>query len=256
MDINGRTILLTGASGGLGIAIARDLAGRGAKLIISARNVAVLDDLAAETGAEVVVADLSDRADVAMLCTRAASCDVLVANAGVGGDPALTDLDDDAIDWAINVNLRAPISLANAFAHAHLAARTPGQIVLIGSLAGLVASPGSRLYNATKFGLRGFSLSFRQELEGTGIGCTLVAPGFIRDAGMFHDQGVELPPGVRTKSPEDVAAGVAKAIIKNPTEVFVSPAEMRAASTFGTVAPAITAMIQGRLGIQERRHRG
>jgi len=125
--------------------------------------------------------------------------------------------------------------------------------VLVGSLAGLAATAGSRLYNATKFGLRGFSLSFRQELEGTGVGCTLVAPGFIRDAGMFHENGVELPPGVRTKTPADVAAGVARAIVRNPTEVFVSPTELRAVTTLSTVAPGLSAAIQNRLGLRERR---
>lgn len=255
MEINGRTILVTGASGGLGMAIARDLASRGARLVVSARNVQLLDQLAAEIDAEVVVADLSQRDDVLRLAARAASCDVLVCNAGIGADPALDELDAATIDFSIDVNLRSPIVLANAFAQAKIAAGQPGQIVLVGSLSGLAASPGTRMYNATKFGLRGFALSFRQELDGTGVGCTLVAPGFIRDAGMFADGGVELPPGVRTKSPADVAAGVAKAITKNPTEVFVAPTELRVASTLGTVAPGLSAAVQKRLGVSDRTER-
>ncbi|HEY4377442.1 MAG TPA: SDR family NAD(P)-dependent oxidoreductase [Acidimicrobiales bacterium] len=252
MEISGKTILVTGASGGLGTAIVKDLAARGARLVISARNVDLLEKLAAETGAEVVVADLSIRDDVLRLAARATTCDVLVANAGIGGDPALADFDDPSIDFAIDVNLRSPIVLANAFAQAKIAAGQPGQIVLIGSLAGLAANPGSRMYNATKFGLRGFALGFRQDLEGTGVGCTLVLPGFIRDAGMFADGGVKLPAGTRTKAPADVAAGVVKAITKNPTEVFVSPAELRLASTLATVAPGVSAAVQRKLGVSER----
>ena len=251
MQIHGSTILVTGASGGLGAAMARDLHARGASLVLSARNVDVLDALAAELDAEVIVADLSDRADVERLAARAATCDILVANAGVGNDGALDELTEQAIDFALDVNLRAPIVLSHAFARAKIDAGKPGQIVLVGSLAGMAATPGSRMYNATKFGLRGFALSFAQELEDTDVACALVAPGFIRDAGMFHDGGIELPSGVRTKSPEDVAEGVVKAITKDVTEVFVSPAELRIATTLATVAPGLANTLQRKLGVTE-----
>lgn len=249
MDIQGATVLVTGASGGLGTAIVKELAARGAELVITARNVSRLDQLAAETGAEVVVSDLADRAAVERLAARAATCDVLVANAGVGTSSSFAEQTEADIDQSIEVNLRSPMVLAHSFAKAKIAAGKPGQIVLIGSLAGLAASPGSQLYNATKFGLRGFALGFRQDLEGTGVGCSLVAPGFIRDAGMFADSGRDLPGAVRTKTPEDVAAGVVRAITHNPTEVFVSPPELRIASTLGGVAPGLSALIQRRLGV-------
>lgn len=252
MDINGSTILLTGASGGLGLATARHLAAQGASLVISARNERVLDELASEIDAEVVVADLADRGDVERLAARAATCDVLVANAGIGGDPDLSDLTTSDIDQSLEVNLRSPIVLSHEFVKAKAAAGHRGQIVLIGSLAGLAASPGTRLYNATKFGLRGFALSFRQEAEPLGVGVSLVAPGFIRDAGMFADGDIDLPSGVRTKTPHDVAVAVSKAITRNPTEVFVSPAELRLMSTIGTVAPGLSALVQRKLGVSDR----
>ena len=112
------------------------------------------------------VADLADRADVRRVAERAAACDVLVANAGLGADPPLADLDEDGIDQVLDVNLRAPMVLATTFAQARIADGRPGHIVLVGSLAGIVASPGTRLYNATKFGLRGFALSLRQDAPG------------------------------------------------------------------------------------------
>lgn len=255
MDIDGSTILLTGASGGLGSAIARELAGRGASLILTARNRELLDALAEETGGEVLVADLADRDDVDRLAERARSCDVLVANAGIGADPSLEQLSVDDIDRSIEVNLRAPIVLSHALAGGRADAGRRGQIVLVGSLSGLAASPGTRMYNATKFGLRGFALSFRQETEPLGIGVTLVSPGFIRDAGMFADGGIDLPSGVRTKSPGDVADAVVRAITRNPTEVFVSPTELRVASTLATVAPAVSAFVQRRLSVGDRLER-
>ena len=224
-----------------------------AELIVTARNEARLNDLRDRTNAEVVVADLTDRRDVDMLGERYSTVDVLIANAGVGEDSEISDLTTEEIDQSLDVNLRAPILLATAFAQAHQAAGTPGHIVTIGSLSGLAATAGTRMYNATKFGLRGFTLSLRQELEEHQIGVSHVAPGFIRDAGMFANNDIELPPGVRTKSPENVGAAVADAIEKNRGEVFVAPRELRVASTFSTVAPGLSAAVQKRLDVAGRR---
>ncbi len=251
MDISGRRILLTGATGGLGHAVARELARRGGHLVLTARRRDLLDELASETGAEVEVADLADRADLLRLEALASEVDVLVLNAGIGDDANLVGETGEHIDAVIDVNLRAPIQMSVAFAQHHLAVGTAAQIVLIGSLSGLVATPNTRMYNATKFGLRGFAHSLRQDLDGTGVGVSLVSPGFIRDAGMFAEGGVELPPGVRTKSPQDVARGVVKAIETNPAELFVSPVELRLGATLGTVAPAFSAAVQRRLGTAE-----
>ena len=134
--------------------------------------------------------------------------DPLVLNAGVGADVGIRSETAEHVDTTIDVNLRAPIVMAVAFAQHKLAVGEPGQIVMVGSLSGLVATPDTRMYNATKFGLRGFAHSLRQDLDGSGIGLTLVSPGFIRDAGMFADSGSRTPPGVGTASPEDVANGV------------------------------------------------
>ena len=248
MDLHGRHILLTGASGGLGTATALELHRQGAHLILTARRKELLDDLAARTGAEVVVADLAERADVERLVERSTNgVDVLVLNAGTGADGDVTTLTPATIDQVIDVNLRSPIQMASAFAQHKVATGEEAAVVLIGSLSGLVATPNTQMYNATKFGLRGFALAARQDLDGTRVGMTLVAPGFIRDAGMFHDNDVTLPSGVRTKSPQDVANAVVRAIRNNPAEVYVSPAELRLAATLGTVAPAISERIQRRL---------
>lgn len=251
MEIAGRRVVLTGASGGLGEAIAEDLARRGAQLVVTARREAELEALAGRTGAEVLVADLTDRGDLERVLDAVRDADIVVANAGIGADLPLEDLTAADVDRSIEVNLRAPILMATEFANARTALRLPGQVVFIGSLSGLAPTPMTRMYNATKFGLRGFALSLREDLVGTGIGVSIVEPGFIRDAGMFADSGIDLPPGVRTKTPAQVAEGVARAIRSDLPEVFVAPVELRLAATFATVAPGLSSRVQRRLGTAE-----
>ncbi len=251
MDITGRKVLLTGASGGLGRAIAVELADRGAELILTGRRRSELDEVAARTGSTVLVADLADPDGLEAVLDAAKEVDILVANAGIGGDVAFDAMTAEDVDRSIAVNLRGPILMATAFATARIDAGKAGQIVVIGSLSGLVATPNTRMYNATKFGLRGFALSLREDLVGTGVGVSIVAPGFIRDAGMAAESGMVLPKGVRTKSPADVAAGVVTAIHKDVAEVFVAPIELRLGATLGTVAPAISSAIQRRAGAAE-----
>jgi uncharacterized protein len=253
MDIKGRRILVTGAAGGLGAATVRALASRGAQVVLSGRNEAALTALAEEVGGEVDLADLCDRAQVDALAKRSAGLDGLVLNAGVGHDPLLAHVGAADVDTVLDTNLRAPMLLAFAFVQRHLAADAPGALVFVGSVAGVSATPGTRLYNASKFGLRGFVLSLRQELHGTPVSASLVAPGFIRDAGMFVTSGVELPPGVRTRTPDDVADAVVRAFDKAPAEVFVAPPELRLSATFAGSAPGIGERVLRLLGAGERR---
>jgi uncharacterized protein len=253
MDIAGTRILVTGAAGGLGAATARALAARGAHLVLSGRNEAALRALADELDGEVDLADLCDRDQVAALAERSAGLDALVLNAGVGHDPVLAELTPADVDVVLETNLRAPMLLALAFAQQHLATDRPGALVFVGSVAGVSATPGTRLYNATKFGLRGFVLSLRQELHDTPVTASLVAPGFIRQAGMFADSGMDLPPGVRTRTPDDVARGVLRAITKAPAEVYVAPPELRASATFAGGLPSVGERILRLLGAGERR---
>ena len=252
MDIRGAKVLVTGASGGLGRAIARDLAARGARLVLTARRTDAIEALADELGAEAVTADLTDPDDLESLGRRCGEVDVLVANAGTGSDRPVDECTPAEVDFAIDVNLRAPILLTLAFVQGHRGTGRNGHVVLIGSLSGLAPSPETFMYNATKFGLRGFALSVRQDLHGRNVGVSIVEPGFIRDAGMFHEGGMELPAGVRTSAPAEVAAGVVRAIEKDVAEVFVAPTEMRLASTLATVAPGLTATVMRRVDARGR----
>jgi short-subunit dehydrogenase len=241
------TVLLTGATGGIGQATARALAQRGARLLLTGRRRALLEELATELGAQALVADLTVAQDVDRLGAEAAAAgiDVLVANAGIPASGELGELESDQVDRMLAVNLRAPIALAHGLVPM-MTARGSGQMVFISSLSAQVASPASSLYSATKFGLRGFALGIREDLRRSGVGVSLVVPGFISDAGMYAETGVKLPAGVSTRSPEQVAAAVIRAIERNPAEIFVAPLSLRLGAAFGSVAPA-PAAVGGRL---------
>jgi uncharacterized protein len=242
LQLAGTTALVTGATGGLGGAIASALHDRGAELIVSGRRAGELESRAAVLQAQTVVADLTVRQDVARLGALAleAGVDVLVANAALPASGLLTDLTDEQIDRMLDVNLRAPIMLAHALVPA-LVARGRGHLVFVSSLSGKAAGPASSLYSATKFGLRGFALGLRQDLAPHGVGVSLVSPGFIRDAGMFADSGVKLPPGTGTKTSGDVAAAVIRVIETNRAEIDVAPAALRAGAAIASLAPQLAA---------------
>jgi len=239
--------LVTGATGGIGHAIARGLAGRGAKLVLTGRQTEVLGRLARELDAQVFAVDLADHRALQHLIERTEDVDILIANAALPASGRIADLTGDEIDAALDVNLRAPILLARSLAM-RMAARGSGHLVFINSLSGKVAAPGASLYNATKFGLRGFAQSLRQELHGTGVGVSTIFPGFIRDAGMFARSGVVLPKGVGTRSPEEVAIAVVRAIEHDRGEVDVAPVGLRAGALVAGVAPTVSATVQRWMG--------
>jgi short-subunit dehydrogenase len=241
------TVLVTGASGGLGQTIARAFAARGARLVLSGRRVEALTPLGEELGARTIRCDLASREEVAQLVGEAGEVDVLVANAALPGTGFLVDLTQEQIDRLLEVNLRAPVALARALAPA-MVARRRGHMVFVSSLAGKAASPASSLYSATKFGLRGFALALREDLRPHGVGVSTIAPGFIRDAGMFAEAGVSLPWYVRTRSPEQVADAVIGAVERNRAEVDVAPLSLRLGASFAAVAPALAAEFSRRLG--------
>jgi short-subunit dehydrogenase len=241
------TALVTGATGGIGQAIVRALHARGASVIASGRKRAVLEELAGEAeGIEPLVADLSDPAQV-MALVFGRRIDVLVANAALPASGQLESFTEEEIDRALDVNLRAPMHLARVLVP-HMTQRGSGHLVFISSLSGKMASAGASVYNATKFGLRGFGFALNEELRGTGVGATTVFPGFIRDAGMFADSGVKLPRGVGTRTPHDVAKAVIQGIEKNRAEIDVAPLPLSSGARLFGLAPRLIAGVNRRLG--------
>jgi short-subunit dehydrogenase len=241
MELAGRKALLTGATGGLGQEIAKALAARGAKLTLSGRKPEALEALAAELPGEehaVVPTDLAEPGAAEKLAAEAGDVDVLIANAGLPATGRLTDFSSEQLTGALRVNLEAPMLLARALEPAMLE-RGSGHMVFISSLSGKSPSPLSSVYNATKFGLRGFALGLRSDLDPHGIGVSLVSPGTIREAGMYADSGAPPIKGLGTGSPAQVAAAVVKAIEKNKVEITVAPPQQRFLAHFALASPGV-----------------
>ena len=246
MEIAGKNVLLTGATGGLGRTIASRLAGAGAKVILSARSESALEELAASLPADghrILATDLGEPGAAIALGARAGEVDVLVANAALPSTGRITDLTDEQVARMLRINLEAPILTAQSLLPGMLE-RGRGKLVMIGSLAGKAGSPRSSIYNATKFGLRGFAFGLAADLADSPVGVTLVAPGFVREAGMFADSGADAPPGLGTTTPGKVADAVLKAVDSNRVEIAVAPLVQRTMAHVGLMSPHISHRVQ------------
>lgn len=241
MELDGARALVTGASGGIGAAIASELAGHGARVVLSGRSPERLEAARAalpNDGHEVVIADLSLPEAPEELVTAAGDVDVFVSSVGLPASGWLEEYESDQLARALRVNLEVPMQIARLLVP-RLVERRRGHLAFISSLAGKVPSPGLSIYCATKFGLRGFALALATELADSGVGVSVVCPGFVRDAGMFADSGAELPPAVGSSSARDVAFGVRRAIVQDRQEVAVAPRRHRAISHAALIAPRL-----------------
>ncbi|MCY1140144.1 SDR family NAD(P)-dependent oxidoreductase [Actinoplanes sp. Pm04-4] len=223
-------VIVTGASSGIGRTTAERLARNGTTVVLAARRADKLEALAAQLpGAVVVPTDVRDQSAIDNLVERARAVtgriDGLVNNAGIGGAASIL-APDEAVEGMIQVNMLAPIRLMRAVVPI-MRDQRGGAIVNIGSVAGEVGING--VYSATKFALRGMTDSVRRELAGTGIGITLVEPGYI--ATPFNKHRTNLP------GPEIVAA-VEKAL-RRPRRRIVVPAKYRAAIVAAHVFPGL-----------------
>ena len=186
-DLTGMTALVTGASGGIGSAIARALAAQGARLAVSGSNADKLEAFRASLGGDHVAlpCDLSDGAAVDALVPQAVAAlgklDILVNNAGVTRDNLAMRMKDEEWDQVIRVNLEAAFRLIRAAAKPMMKARF-GRVVSITSVVGQTGNPGQANYAASKAGLVGMSKALAQELASRNITVNCVAPGFIRSA--------------------------------------------------------------------------
>jgi 3-oxoacyl-[acyl-carrier protein] reductase len=183
-DLTGKTALVTGATGGIGAAIARVLHKAGATVAISGTRAAVLDELKAELGdrVHVIACNLSDAADVEKLVPAAeaamGSVDILVNNAGITRDGLAMRMKDEDWNAVIDVNLTAGFRLARAAMRGMMKKRW-GRIVNITSVVGVTGNPGQANYVASKAGVIGLTKSLAQELASRNVTVNAVAPGFI-----------------------------------------------------------------------------
>jgi len=218
-DLTGKCALVTGASGGIGAAIARALHGAGATVGLSGTRVEPLEALAGELGerAHVLPCNLGDRDAVEALpkeaITAMGSLDILVNNAGITRDQLFMRMSDD--DWqdVLNVNLTSAMRLCRASVRPMMKARW-GRIVNVGSVVGSTGNPGQVNYAAAKAGLMGMTKSIAHEVATRGITANVVAPGFIATPmteKLTDEQKAtingQIPAG-RMGTPEEIAAAV------------------------------------------------
>ena len=187
-DLTGMTALVTGASGGLGSAIAKALAGQGARLALSGSNAEKLTAFRSQLGGDhvAVPANLSDPVAVDVLVPAATEAlggklDILVNNAGVTRDNLLMRMKDEEFEDVIRINLEAAFRLMRAAAKPMMRARF-GRIISITSVVGVTGNPGQANYVASKAGLIGMTKSVAQELASRGITVNAIAPGFMTSA--------------------------------------------------------------------------
>jgi short-subunit dehydrogenase len=249
MQLAGARALVTGATGGIGGAIARALHRRGAHVVVSGRREDALEELRASLGehAEAVPADLAERDGPAQLAESVGAVDALIANAALPASGRIEDFAPDQIDRALDVNLRAPMQLARALLPGMLE-RGRGHLVFVSSLSGKVGSPRSGLYSATTFGLRGFAAGLREDVEPRGLGVTVIFPGFVSEAGFFAESGVTLPRWLGTRTPDQVAVAVVQGIERERAELDVAPLSLRIGTRISSLAPVTAARVQRRLG--------
>jgi 3-oxoacyl-[acyl-carrier protein] reductase len=218
-DLTDKTALVTGATGGIGGAIARALHKQGATVAVSGRQQDKLEKLAAELGSRVHVlpCDLADKTQVSNLIDQAIATlgrlDILVNNAGLTKDNLFMVMKDEQWDEVIAVNLTSTFMLMRAAARAMMRAKTGfGRIVNISSVSGIVGNPGQGNYAASKAGMIGMSKSLAREVASRGITVNCIAPGFISTPmtdGLNEKQVAtikEAIPAQKFGTPADVAA--------------------------------------------------
>jgi 3-oxoacyl-[acyl-carrier protein] reductase len=219
-DLSGKTALVTGASGGIGGAIAKALHGQGAKVVLSGTRAEALEKVKAELEERAVIAaaNLSDSASVEALPKAAedaagASIDILVNNAGITRDNLFMRMKDEEWDQVLAVNLTAAFRLSRAVLRPMMKKRW-GRIVQITSIVGATGNPGQGNYAAAKAGLIGMTKSLAAEVASRNITVNAVAPGFIRTAmtDALTDQQkqaiAERIPSGRMGFPAEIAAAV------------------------------------------------
>lgn len=258
-DLRGRNAILTGASRGLGVHLARALAGEGVNLVLAARSVDALDEVREEVASLGVDAvslptDLAASGQVRELAheaeDRLGPVDILVNNAGVQRTRPFEHYPPEHIELAVQVNLLAPMLLTRAVLPGMLA-RGRGQVVNMSSLAGKIGLPSSAPYGATKAALIMFTHSLRTELAGTPVGASVICPGFVAEDGMYARDAARAgsAPGLlRPTTPKKVIRAVIRAIQRDVAEQIVNPIPPRPLSVLRQVFPGGTPFLHRMLG--------
>jgi short-subunit dehydrogenase len=258
MDLRGTNCIITGASRGIGVVLADQLARRGVNLALAARGAKDLEATAERVRRRGVKAvgiptDVSLRADLESLVGKATaelgSVDILINNAGIEHYRDFHTADPDEIEQIFKVNVIAA-EILTRLVLPEMVERRRGHIVNIASVAGKTAVPYNVVYSSTKHALVGFSWSLREELKPLGIGVSVVCPGFVSDSGMFADwsRGRKTPGFVQAVTPQKVADATLKAIEKDEAEVIVAKGLTKVVDIFHAISPALTTGIGRKTG--------
>jgi len=244
--IEGMTALVTGASSGIGAALARDLAAAGAAVALVARGTDRLTELVAALPpgrAAAFPCDVRDAAAVAATVAavrqRFGAIALLVNNAGIGRYLSFLETSAEEVAAILETNLHGALHFTRAVLPEMLA-RRHGHVVNVGSIAGRIGSRNHTAYCASKFALAGFSESLAYELEGTGVGVTLVNPGIVDTAFFDHASFAEFPGHARARAirPEAVSRAIVRAVRRGRSEVTV-PATYALGTVLKAIAPGV-----------------
>ncbi|HET8852902.1 MAG TPA: SDR family NAD(P)-dependent oxidoreductase [Ktedonobacteraceae bacterium] len=248
-NLTGKTVLVTGVTGGIGPSIVRELAKEQMKLVLAARIASKLEEVAAQLRQEghqvlAIPTDVTDHKAVQTLVAKAqqefGGIDVLVNNAGVATLGAYHELPWEVVDNILQVNLMAPMLLTHLVLPMMLAQRR-GHIVNIASLAGKAGVAYEEAYCATKAGMIMFTSALRASYRENGVSASVICPGFIKQAGMFQrvvdSTRVSIPPMFGSYPPQKVALAVLRAIKRDLPEVIVNPTPVKPFMVLQVLSP-------------------
>jgi short-subunit dehydrogenase len=261
--IRNANALVTGSSRGLGPYMARALAANGANVAVTARTSEPLEDLAEslrkyDVQSAALPADVSLATDRVTLVNRATSAlggiDILVNNAGIESEGAFLEIDNTTIEQTVEVNLTAPMHLARLVLPQMVEAGH-GHIVSVSSVGGKRGAPYDAVYCGTKAGLIQWSNALRLELKGTGVGVSVICPGYVTSVGMFAKFGIDPPMTLGSCTPEQVAKSLVRVIAHNRPELIVNSRPVRPLLGLGELFPRIADWMVGALGITKFQRR-
>ena len=255
-QLEDKCILLTGASQGVGVFIAKALAARGAHLALVARSEDLLAHVAhtlRRKGQKILAlkADLTidgDRRRVVDSALEAfGKIDILINNAGLESEGAFLDLSISDVRNTLELNLMAPMALTHLVLP-HMLENKSGHMVNISSIGGKSGAPYDAAYCGTKAGLAEWTRGLRLEMEGTGVDFSTIFPGFVTEVGMFARFKMKTPRAIGACTPEQVAAAVVKAILQRKREIIVNSLPLRPLFALSELFPGMGDWLMHRFG--------